>query len=208
MTDYETAITELTIGDFSLRIEHLLDNQQFHDPDGSYEAGGVAPSIWPLFGVVWPAGIRLAELIATEDLTGKRVLELGCGIGLPSIIASARGANVVASDLHPLAGEFLARNLAVNHLPPVEFIMLDWREVYPDLGTFDLVLGSDLLYEPDQPELLSNFVGHHCSGEMILTDPGRKQVGSYNRMLEKQGFKVELIESGKFVRYTRSTSAQ
>jgi predicted nicotinamide N-methyase len=104
----------------------LLDRDQFHDPDGAAAARGVFEGTWSYFGVVWASGVHLAEFTSHHPLAGKRILELGCGLALGGIVCNRRGADVTASDRHPLAGEFLAANLALNDLPSMPYIDVDW----------------------------------------------------------------------------------
>lgn len=168
--------------------------------------------MWSLFGVVWTAGVRLADIMATEPVDGLRILEVGCGLALASMVVHARGGNVVASDLHPLAGKFLAENLAANDLPPLRFEVLDWRLEYPALGHFDLIIGSDLLYERDQPESLANFVDRHCDpvrGRAIVTDPGRRQMARFTRLMRDRGFEVDagVSAQARVARYSRASAS-
>lgn len=164
-----------------------------------------------MFGVIWPAGLMLADYMAQFPTDGIRILEVGCGLALASMVLHARQGNVTASDFHPLAGEFLADNAARNGLAPLPFRVIDWRRDYPDLE-FDLIIGSDLLYERDQDSLLAHFIDFHCSanGKVILTDPGRGQVSRFNRLMAARGFSAEQTFAGKarLVRYSRSTLSQ
>ena len=66
----------------------------------------------PYFGVPWPAGLALAKLIdeEAEKWRGREVLEIGCGLALPSLVLSRAGALVTATDLHPDVPHFLDRN--------------------------------------------------------------------------------------------------
>lgn len=190
------------------RLETLADRQQFDDPEGRFEALGISPATWSLFGVVWPAGILLADYLADYDVSGLRILETGCGLGLASMVLAARGADVVASDIHPLAGEFLARNTRRNHIPEIPFEVMDWRNRH-DVKPFDLIVGSDLLYERGQPELLADFVVAHISrtGVVVLADPGRGQSTRFNRLMRDRGFDVGEVFHGKarIGRYVPST---
>lgn len=208
---YRTVLHQVDINGRTWKLETLADRQQYHDPDGAFEAAGVTPSMWSLFGVVWPAGLVLAEVMASERLDNLRILEAGCGLALASMVAAHRGGNITATDLHPLAGDFLDRNLTHNSLPPLPFAVANWAE-QNELGKFDLVIGSDLLYEAEQPELLAMFVDRHLEehGEFVLTDPGRKQVGRFNRLMAARGFSHDTEHRGKArtVRYSRSTRAQ
>lgn len=208
--DYETLDQPLQLAGHELLIRTLKDRNQYHDPDGEHEAQGVAPSSWPLFGVIWPAGLLLAEMIATMTLNDKRVLELGCGLGLASMIAAQRGARVIASDVHPLAETFLAHNTQVNGLDDVEFLQLDWHVPADNLGQFDLLMASDVLYEPDHPELLAAIMTRHAAAttEVIVTDQGRKQLHRFVRLMEKEGFTPlqEITQTNKLAHLYRGTS--
>lgn len=67
-------------------MRSLLDRQQFHDPDGNAEALGISSATWPLFGLLWPTGRVLAHAMVSFELKGRRVLELGCGMALASLV--------------------------------------------------------------------------------------------------------------------------
>lgn len=99
-------------GGADLQIRSLLDKQQFSDPFGLALAAGISSATWPLFGLVWPSAQKLADLMQTWELKGKRVLELGCGLALASLVVHRREGNVTASDCHPLT-ELLDRKSVV-----------------------------------------------------------------------------------------------
>ncbi|HEV8103148.1 MAG TPA: methyltransferase domain-containing protein [Gaiellaceae bacterium] len=96
----------------------------------------------PYWAELWPAGRALAE--ALPPVAELCVVELGCGLGLPSLVASARGAQVVATDWAADAVELLAENAARNGLAVVAEVR-DWRQTWSE--RFDLVLAADVLYE-------------------------------------------------------------
>jgi predicted nicotinamide N-methyase len=102
-----------------LIIRALLDINQFHDPLDEALNLGISSATWPLFGLLWPSGMHLAERMARRPVTGERILEIGCGLGLASLVAHRRGALVTASDCHPLASAFLDENARLNGLPPL-----------------------------------------------------------------------------------------
>jgi len=147
MPDYQTRIQTLTFGGMDFRIRSLLDRQQYADPDGHAERAGIPPAHWSLFGQIWPAGRLLAEAMASHAGDGKRIRELGCGLGLASLVLQRRGADIVASDVHPLAETFLAYNAALNGLPALAYRTLRWDAPGNGLGRFDLIIASDVLYE-------------------------------------------------------------
>jgi predicted nicotinamide N-methyase len=96
----------------------------------------------PYWAELWPAATALAA--ALPDLAGLRVVELGCGLGLPSLVASSRGADVTASDWAADAVELLSENAARNGLA-VRAVVRDWREPWAE--RFDVALAADVLYE-------------------------------------------------------------
>jgi len=182
--------TTLVFGQHDIHLRMLRDRQQFSDPDGAAEALGVSPASWPLFGMVWEAGTLLATHMVTHPVAGLRVLEVGCGLGIASLVLSARGADITATDYNPAAGDFLVFNSDLNQSSPIPFVRQGWADENSALGCFDLIIGSDLLYEPDHAELLADFVVRHASAicEVILVDPGRGHTNRFSRLLEPHGF--------------------
>jgi predicted nicotinamide N-methyase len=187
---YEVKIEQVigTGGDLTLRS--LLDRQQFHDPSGEAERAGISSAAWPLFGMLWPSGRVLAQAMLTFELEGRRVLELGCGLGLASLVVPRRGGDITASDCHPLAADFLLENLRLNALPPMKYEIGDWLRPNPRLGVFDLIIGSDLLYDREQPEALSQFIDRHSadSVEVLIADPDRGNQARFKRKMGVLGY--------------------
>ena len=193
MDGYSTRMLAMQVGGDAWRLRVLTDTQQFHDPDGHGDALGISSAQWSLFGQLWPAGQLLAQAMHGFDIAGKRILELGCGIGLASLVLQRRGATVTASDVHPLAEPFLAYNAALNALEAVTYRQLRWDVPLPTLGRFDLIIASDMLYEPIQAELLGGVVERHAAdcAEVLVTDPGRGNSTRFSRALALQGFTVD-----------------
>lgn len=197
MPGYATRLLTLRFGGHDYRIRALSDRQQFSDPHGLAERAGISSAMWSLFGQVWPAGRVLAQAMSQFDVAGKRVLELGCGLGLSSLVLQRRKADITASDHHPLAEEFLAYNAALNGLPPPAFLDLAWHLPQPRLGEFDLVVASDVLYERGHAEQLALLLARHMrpTAEVLITDPGRGNSGAFTTALKKQGYSVEEVRS-------------
>jgi predicted nicotinamide N-methyase len=187
---YEVETVTHHVGGSDFRIRSLLNRQQFSDPDGSAEQAGVSPSSWPLFGVVWPAGLALAEEMSRFPIAGKTILELGCGIALTSLVLARRGADITACDHHPLAEAFLQHNLALNDLPVLPFRTAPWLGPNPLLGRYDLIVGSDLLYERDHAVLLAGFIGLHTNpdSQVLIADPGRGYVNPFSALMTDLGY--------------------
>ncbi len=194
MPGYKTKIESIRLGPYHYRIRSLQDLQQYADPEGIARDAGIHCATWSLFGNLWPSSIILAESLLDHPVEGKRILETGCGLALASLVLHSRGAHIVASDYHPLAADFLEENLRINGLPPLPFVQADWSAETSDLGLFDLIVGSDLLYEPNQPELLAGFISRHAQAhsQVIIVDPGRKQDGKFSRLMAELGFSLEV----------------
>ena len=109
----------------------------------------------PYWAELWPSGVALARRVAVRALHGARTLELGCGLGLPSLAAALAGGRVVATDWSPQAIELLRANAEANDLA-LEVERADWAEpgALLERAPWDLVLGADLLYERRNAELL------------------------------------------------------
>jgi predicted nicotinamide N-methyase len=193
--DYAVKFEDLEIGGAPYHVRSLLDRQQFSDPDGVAAALGICSTSWPLFGLLWPAGCVLAEQMSHIDFAGRRVLEIGCGLGLASLVAQARGADVTASDHHPLADSFLRANAALNHLPPIRFHRGDWQVADEALGRFDLIIGSDVLYDRALPIPLAGFIERHAArlAEVIVVDPDRGLQVPFGRLMDSHGFHHSVV---------------
>ncbi len=160
----------------------------------------------PYWADVWPSGEVLATIIASSGaLDGVRMLELGCGLGLPSIVASRLGAEVVASDHSSEALELLRANALLNGVD-IGRVELDWQDptfighrplttdkrTEPGLGDFDLVVASDVLYESWQPKALAFMLSRTVSltGQAIVVDPDRLTARGFMDEATYQGFRV------------------
>ena len=130
----------------------------------------------PYWAELWPSASALARAVGVRSLRGARVLELGCGLGLPSLAAAVAGGRVVATDWAPDAIAMLARNAGRNRLA-IEGLVVSWTE--PDAllarAPWDLVLASDVLYEPRNGAALLPLLARlvDTRGEIWLADPGR-----------------------------------
>lgn len=145
----------------------------------------------PYWADLWPSALALARWLSEKDLRGKRVLELGCGVGLPAVVALSRGAEVVVSDQYEAAMDFAVHNARENVRREPETFALDWRR--PDLdglGSFDLVLGADVLYEALSCLALAEIVPQLLTprGEAVFADPRRNTAPVFVDGMEERGF--------------------
>lgn len=180
------AESSLKIGGREYRIvrpaspEALLDEQDFEQDERL-----------PYWAELWPSAIALARYIAGRDLTGKRVIELGCGVGVPSVVALEREADILATDYYEAALDFTAYNARENLERELRTSLLDWRTPELDsLGRFDLVLAADVLYERENARLLGDLVPELLApgGETVIADPQRKNASRFLEAMAEQGF--------------------
>jgi predicted nicotinamide N-methyase len=202
MPGYEVKHEHIAIaGADDLIIRSLLDRQQFSDPLGDAERLGISSAAWPLFGLVWPSGVQLAARMAARGVhPGERILEVGCGLALASLVGHRAGADITASDCHPLTAAFVQENLRLNSLPPMKYRQGRWVDIaqapvlgqasHQVQGRFDLIVGSDVLYERDDRATLAGFIGRHASeqAEVWVVDPDRANRAAFNRQMANAGF--------------------
>jgi predicted nicotinamide N-methyase len=128
---------------------------------------------------------------------------MGCGLALASLVGHRRGADITATDCHPLVGSFLLANQLLNALPSLPCRHAQWAladnsgQAYESLpgstaleGRFDLLIGSDLLYERDDNGILAAFIQRHAEdrAEVWLVDPNRGNRAAFNRRMQALGF--------------------
>ncbi len=148
--------------------EALLDEEAFeHD------------EFLPYWAELWPSALALARAVGVRALHGARTLELGCGLGLPSLAAAAAGGRVLATDWAPDAIAMTERNAARNGLS-VETLCVSWTAPDPllDRAPWNLVLASDVLYEERNGEARLPLLPR-LGGEIWLADPGRPAAGPF-----------------------------
>jgi predicted nicotinamide N-methyase len=152
-----TSSETIRIGELELALvrpeepESLLDEEAFADDE-----------FMPYWAELWPAGLALAHELP-ERLDGMRVVELGCGLGVPSLVAAARGADVTAVDWAADAIALLHENAACNGLE-VAAVHADWRRF---AGSFDLALAADVLYEARNVEPLVHLLSETAPRALV-----------------------------------------
>lgn len=187
MTKLRLSYQTVEFGKIDIHLCTLRNRQEFHDPLGVAESLGISSAQWPIFGVVWPSSKVLAHYISDYDTGSKRILEIGCGMALASLLLNKQHADITATDYHPESGIFLARNALLNEDEPISYKQVDWADTEDDLGLFDLIIGSDLLYEEQHIALLANFIEDHSNQtcEVVIVDPGRGRKNKLSaRMIE------------------------
>ena len=191
MSDIRVRYTTVEVGNIDIHIRMLRDLLQFRDNDGIAISLGISSAAWPMFGVIWPSGMILANLMLDYNVKEKRVLEVGCGIALASLVLNERLADITATDHHPETEGFLVYNASLNNGKTIPFVKTGWADSGIDeLGTFDLIIGSDLLYEEQNVELLATFINQHSRRqcEVLMVDPGRGLHAKFSKKMVGLGY--------------------
>ena len=167
--------------------EELLDEEAFEHEE-----------FLPYWAELWPSGLALARHVSPLPLRDRRVLELGCGLALPSLAAALGGARVLATDWSPHAVALAAVNARRNGIA-LETAVVSWAR--PDAlvsrAPWELVLAADVLYERRNLaallELLPRLVGD--TGEVLLADPGRPPAPEFLRRADETGWRLDDVAS-------------
>jgi predicted nicotinamide N-methyase len=181
--EYETDTSDLAIKDRQFRffvpksLDKFLDHEDiFHD--------------FPLWSKIWEASIILSDYLAGMPVNSeKRFLEIGCGMGVVGVIASAFGHRVTMTEYNPDALNFARANTRANLSTDeagIEISELDWSK--PQLeGAFDYIIGSEVIYkEKDYQPILKLFKTYlKPSGEIILAEGVRKTSMEFFRQMSE-----------------------
>lgn len=174
-----------------LRLLQPSESAELPD-DGGVEWAPVAP----YWSVLWRSSVALASELEGEPLDGRRVVELGCGLGAPSLAAATAGATVLATDVDGEALALVAQSATLNGVA-VETERVDWRRAQ-DLvarGPFDLALAADVLYErPAVAALLALLP--RLAPRALLADPGRPAAAAFLEQAARRGWGVESVKRG------------
>ncbi len=192
-------------GNTDVHVRTLRDRQQFSDPEHIASKFGISSANWSLFGVIWASGEVLANLMFEHEIEGKRILEVGCGIALASLVLNTRLADITTTDYHPKAEEFLRENINLNNGRKIPFVRTGWEDDKTNLGAFDLIIGSDLLYERGHANLLAGFIHQHAkqTSEIIIIDPGRNNHNSFSRNMNAFGYDLTQTTYNKIEQLTQ-----
>jgi predicted nicotinamide N-methyase len=150
----------------------------------------------PYWADIWPSARVLAERVAGMQADGRRFLELGCGAGLVSVAAAMAGFDVTSSDYYDDALRFTALNVLVNTGVLIETRAADWRRFPHDMGRFDIVVASDVLYEKEHAALIASALDRTMTGRAtaIIADPGRLAAPDFVEQCKERGMPAAISD--------------
>jgi predicted nicotinamide N-methyase len=180
VSDYRRRVTEELVSQSidlpggELRLLQPAESAELPD-DAAVEWAPIAP----YWSVLWRSGVALARELGGEPLAGLRVVELGCGLAVPSLAAARAGAEVLATDADHEALELAARNAELNGVR-LETARVDWARPHALVARrpFDLVLAADVLYQRQAVAQLLALLPR-LAPRVWLADPGRPAVGAF-----------------------------
>ena len=108
---------------------------------------GISSATWSLFGVIWPSSEVLAHFIYNYNTENKKILEIGCGLGLSSLILNHLQADITATDYHPEVEKYLLENTKLNHDTKIPFVRTSWEDQENKVGMPLQGQGENILFE-------------------------------------------------------------
>jgi predicted nicotinamide N-methyase len=134
---------------------------------------------WGYWDRIWPSSVALSEYLIRQffpsKLAGVKVLEIGCGTGLPGVVAASLGAFTMFSDMVPVTLEAVKETCHLNHISNFDTRTLDWSEKIESKERYDLVIGCEVFYDevilPDIARVLEQVLTP--GGKGIFCDPNR-----------------------------------
>jgi 2-polyprenyl-3-methyl-5-hydroxy-6-metoxy-1,4-benzoquinol methylase len=181
--EYETETKEVVIRGRRFRFLVPKSIERFVDPGDVFHD-------FPLWSKIWEASVILADDLAGMVVdSGKRLLEIGCGVGVVGIVASSFGHRVTMTEYNAHALNFARANARMNRSATdsnPEIMELDWNR--PQLnGAFDYVVGSEVVYkEKDFNAILNLF--RSClkpGGQVVLAEGVRKTSIEFFRQMQE-----------------------
>lgn len=188
--EYRTITTQEKFATVTLEFTRVADPDAVFDAleATARETGADARWCQPYWAAAWDSSSAVCELLARRDLSGVRVLDLGCGLGLTGAVTAARGARVTMADIATPALLF-ARLNTWPWSRQVQIRRLDWRTDRIAGPPFDLIVGSDILYDRSEWPHLDEFWRRHLTakGQLLLGEPGRGTGDEFQVWLDARG---------------------
>lgn len=142
---YKLTFDRFEVGDKRLRLLKIADLEEFLDGKDPF----ANVSEFPFWIRLWDAAMVLAYVLGSQrDTEGKRLLELGAGLGAPGLAAAAAGYSVTLSDYEDIIMDFQRVSAAASGLKGIDFVHFDWLEPRT-LAPFDVLVGAEILFRDE-----------------------------------------------------------
>lgn len=187
---YQTQEHSLNFGDVTVKIDCITNFDDLLNAliEKGEEHEDYKDERLPYWADLWHSAIAMAQYLVAEQLISPQmsVTEIGCGLGLPSIVAAKLGAIVRPTDYLQETLDFLEQNWKKNSEQVFQGALLDWRKPDPSFQA-ELVLASDVAYEKrffdELPHALS--VLSKKGGRIIITEPNRAIAKPFIKQLKE-----------------------
>lgn len=182
---YKVAFEPLKINELELELLQVADLEPFLEGKDPFKN----VSEFPVWVKLWEAALILGHLLdGMEEAGGKSLLELGAGLGVPGLVAAAKGYRVTMSDYQEVILDFERVSAAANGLDNIDFRLIDWFDP-PKLAKYDVIVAAEILYREDFFEpLLKIFKSLLAPGGVIYLahDIKRKSLPKFLLLAEKE----------------------
>ena len=186
---YPARRVALDVGTLRLQL-HVVDGlEDYVDTDALLRDPDAAEP--PYWAHLWPGARCLARLMSAHTAcAGRRVVEVGCGLGLAGIAAAMRGATVTLLDNAHAALRFAQASAALNTCR-VETVRTDLRHAGVR-GPFDYCLAADVTYDPLLQVALADFLAAHLArgGRAWCAESVRTFDQGFRHACERHGLRV------------------
>ncbi len=184
---FTVATEEVTVGNYTYVLKKPSNSDHLIS-----EADYVMDERLPYWADLWPSSRILATALLGEKGNNRRLLEMGCGLGLATIAAMEAGFNVVASDYYTDAIHMTRANAWRNLAREPETRLVNWRQWPNDLGLFDTITAADVLYEKEYATLVAECISRALAptGTAMIADPGRLALPDFRQAVTANGLYI------------------
>jgi predicted nicotinamide N-methyase len=199
LSKYKTQKELVEIGNLAIQLVKVINIDELYmeliNKGSDHE--DVKDERIPYWADLWHSAIALSQYIEKSNIIQKNmdVLEIGCGLGLPGIIAGKFSNHVTFTDYIKEPLELAEYNWKLNNDHAAQFEILDWRKPAPSFAA-DILLASDVAYEKRSFKyLLHSFKKLTKPGGLILmSEPNRQFTRDFFRTLKEKGFTFSTVE--------------
>ena len=181
--------THVGLGGRDFTWYRVADPDELLEAAVAGQAGLSDAELDPFWAATWRAALGLDRFLASQSIAGQRVLELGCGSGQAGTGAAVRGAQVTSTDSVQLA-LMVAELNAWPVRERIHFRQLIWGRETLDADAFPIVIGSDLVYDPNLFPLLETCARSHLAegGKLYLSEPHRHSGDKFSSWIAQAGW--------------------